>query len=463
MNETLRIPTLSDDESRTLGLLVEQLAGKRRRNLLRSGYYDARHLVKQVGTVIPEQYQDLAMVLGWTAKGVDGLALRCVLDKMVWPGGDLESLGMSGLEESTFLLPEMSQGRTDSLIHGVSYLVTTQGQPGTNEPAALVHARDGLDATGEWNNRTRALDSLLSVTGWEDNRISSFVLYLDNVTVNAERVAGRWQATRTPHVWGVPAEPLVYKPRSSRRMGRSRITRPAMKIQDSAVRALIRLEAHMDIYAITKFVMLGANEDIFRNADGTAKSASQAVMGRIMAIPDDEEAENPRVDIEQFAAESPAPHLAQLNAAAKLMARETDLPDSDFALTDMANPTSEGSYVAGRDNLIAAAEGATQDWSVPTRRTVRRALAMHNGLSAVPESWNQIQPKWRSPLYMSKAAEADAGSKQLAAVPWLAETEVGLELLGLNEQQISRALAERRRAAGRAVLASLGQPSADGS
>jgi hypothetical protein len=31
-------------------------------------------------------------------------------------------------------------------------------------------------------------------------------------------------------------------------------------------------------------------------------------------------------------------------------------------------------------------------------------------------------------------------------VPWLADTEVGLELLGLDEQQIARAMSEKRRA-----------------
>ena len=61
----------------------------------------------------------------------------------------------------------------------------------------------------------------------------------------------------------------------------------------------------------------------------------------------------------------------------------------------------------------------------------------------------------RSGALRSRAAAADAGQKQLAAVPWLAETEVGLELVGLTEQQITRATAERRRAAGRDVLAAL--------
>jgi hypothetical protein len=144
-----------------------------------------------------------------------------------------------------------------------------------------------------------------------------------------------------------------------------------------------------------------------------------------------------------------------LNALAKLEAREFDLPDQDFALTDMANPTSEGSYVQGRDSLVAEAEGAMDDWSVSIRRTVTRALAVQNGLDAVPAEWAGIAPKWRSPLYLSRAAAADAGAKQLSAVPWLAETEVGLELLGLDEQQIQRALAEKRRVQGRNVIAAL--------
>jgi hypothetical protein len=38
--------------------------------------------------------------------------------------------------------------------------------------------------------------------------------------------------------------------------------------------------------------------------------------------------------------------------------------------------------------------------------------------------------------------------KQLTAVPWLAETTVGLELLGLSDQQITQAMSEKRRTVG---------------
>jgi len=460
LTDALNVPALTDDESRTLNFLIEQLDAKASRNALRSAYYDGKRAVKQIGSVIPPQYGKLGIALGWSAKGVDGLARRCNLEKMIWSDGDLESLGMSELEESNFLFAEFAQGRTDSLIHGVSYLITTRGDEAAGEPAALVHAKDGLNATGEWNVRKRRLDNLLSVTAREDEKITGFVLYLDGLTISADydKGARTWGVTKSEHPWRVPVDPLVYHPRSSRRMGRSRITRAVMSTQDAALRALVRLEAHMDIYAIPKFILLGADESIFKNPDGSMKTSWQVALGRAFGIPDDEDASNPRAEVKQFEGQSPEPHLSQLNALAKLMARETDLPDSDFALTDMANPTSAEAYSASRENLIAEAEGATEDWAVPIRRTVTRALAIQNGLAEVPESWGSIDAKWRSPIYLSKAAAADAGAKQLAAVPWLAETEVGLELLGLDPQQITRALADRRRANGRALIQALTTP-----
>lgn len=461
----MTVPGLSVAENDVLNRLAEALAGKSRRNLLRSSYYDGKRVARMVGTVIPPQYANIGLALGWAAKGVEGLARRCNLEQMIWPDGDIQSLGMSDLVDSNFLLSEISQAETDSLIHGVSYLITTKGEESAGEPKSLVHTKDALNAFGEWNARTRKLDNLLSVTAREDHQITGFVLYLFNLTINADKIDGKWVVERSSHTYGVPVDPLIYRPRGSRRMGRSRISRPVMAHQDSALRALVRLEAHMDVYTIPKLILLGGDDSIFKNADGSQKASWQLALGRVFGIPDDEEATagNERADVKQFDAQSPDSHLAQLNALAKLMARETDLPDSDFALTDMANPTSEGSYSASRENLIAEAEGAMDDWSVSIRRTVNRALAIQNGLPEVPEQWKSIDTKWRSPVYLSKSAAADAGAKQIGVVPWLADTEVGLELLGLTEQQIRRAMAEKRRAAGRDVIRAITpQVTADG-
>lgn len=451
-DETLRVRGLDEDETVTLNLLAKQLRDKSRHNKKRSDLYDGKAALRQVGTIIPPQYHRLGLALGWTAKGVDGLARRCNLDEMVWAGGNLNDLGMQELKDSNFLFSELAQGRTDSLIHGISYLITTQGDD--DEPTALVHAKDALNATGEWNNRKRRLDNLLSVTSWDRNRITGFVLYLDGETINADLVGGSWEVDRSTHPWHVPVDPLVYKPRSSKRMGRSRITPAAISHQYAALRELVRLEAHMDVFTIPQLILLGANESIFKDASGGYKPSWKIALGRALAIPDavDERGdvvEGGRADVQHISAQSPAPHLADLNALAKLEAREYDLPDSAFALTDMANPTSADAYNASREDLIAEAEGATDDWSVPIRSTVARALAIQNGLDEVPDSWASIDAKWRSPMYLSRAAQADAGAKEIASLPdWVRETTVAMRRLGWSQQEIDLAMQERRQSRG---------------
>lgn len=211
----------------------------------------------------------------------------------------------------------------------------------------------------------------------------------------------------------------------------------------------------MDVYSFPDFWLLGADESIFRNADGTQKSGFEVMMGRIKGVPDDEEAANPRADVKNIPASSPEPHLKRINAAAKGFAREMSLPDEAVAISEMSNPTSEGSYTASREDLVAEAEGATGDWSPGLRRSFQRLLAMRNGLDSVPDQWRTIDTKFRNPLYLSRAQEADAGAKQIGAVPWLAETSVGLELLGLDAQQVERAQSERRQAESRRLATGL--------
>lgn len=460
-HDKITLPGISDDDNLTLNLLLEQLAAKQPRNVLRASYYDGRHAVRQVGSIIPPQFYKLGIVLGWSAKAVDILARRCNLDDFVWADGDLKNLGAREVWDQNHLGSEVSSGLISSLIHGVSFLVTTNG--GGGEPDALIHAKDAMNATGEWNSRARRLDNLLSITGRDDEgKPTSLALYLDGLTITAEKDGGKWTADPQEHPWGVPAEPLVYKPRVGRPFGLSRISRPVMSLHDQALRTVIRMEAHNEVYTIPDLWLFGADESIFKNADGSQKASWQIVMGRVKGIPDDEDQASPRADVKQFPASSPQPHIDSLKQQAQLFSGETSIPLSSLGVSDMSNPTSADSYIASREDLIAEAEGATDDWSPALRRTQIRALAIANGLDSIPAEWSSIEPKWRSPLYLSRAAQADAGSKQIAAAPWLAETSVGLELLGLTDQQIKTAQAERQRAQGRVILDRLTAPPVDG-
>src|SRR5699024_6294025 len=97
------------------------------------------------------------------------------------------------------------------------------------------------------------------------------------------------------------------------------------------------------------------------------------------------------------------------------------------------------------------ADGAVEDWSPAVKRSHLRALAILNDLDEIPREWLTIEPKWRDRRYVSPSAQADAGSK---IVPLIAQatSAVELALLGLDEQQIRRVMAEKRRSQGSSVL-----------
>ena len=444
----IHLPGLSYDEDRLLNHLLQQLHDRTPRNLLRASYYDGRRAIKQVGTIIPPQYYNLGLTLGWSAKAVDVLAQRTNLDKFIWPDGDLDSLGFTDVWEANYLRSEANSAFVASLIHGVSFLVNTNGAD--NEPTSLIHVKDAMSATGDFNQRTRRMDNLLSVTGWDQEfgYPTELALYLDGETITANREDGVWSVDRMFHDYGVPVEALVYKPQVRRPFGYSRISRPVMSIHDQAVRTLIRMEGHADVYSYPEMWMLGADEKVFRNADGSIKPAWQVMLGRIKGIPDDPDADPAlaRADIKQFQAHSPQPHIDLFQQHANNFSGQTNIPVTELGVQARTNTTTADGTDAADRALVRTAVDAMENWTPSLNRSMLRALAIQNGLSEVPREWWTIDAKWRPAEWLTKSAQADAGMKLISAVPWLADTEVGLELLGLDEQQIARAMSEKRRA-----------------
>ena len=455
--DSLTVPGLSDDIQATLNRLAKQLADKADGNLLRQRLYDNQEVARRIGDTIPAEYFRMGIVLGWTGKAVDSLGRRCTLERFVWADGDLDAIGSRQVWDDNNLRSEINSAKVSSLIHGPAFLVNTTGLD--DEPKSLIHVRDALDATGDWNPRRRRMDNLLSVLDRdEQGKITELALYLDGLTVTGKKDGVAWEVDYQEHPWGVPVEVMVYKPRVGRAMGSSRITRPLIGLQKQAVRALIRLEGHMDVFSFPDWWLLGALAKDIKGENGANVAAMASALGRIRGIPD-LPADDPnardnnldRADIKQFPASAPTPNLAQLNTLAKLFARESSLPDSALAITDFANPTSADSYDASQYELIAEADGAVEDWSPAVKRSHLRALAIYNNLDEIPAEWQTIEPKWRDRRYVSPSAQADAGSKIVPLIA-AATSEVELELLGLDEQQIRRVMAEKRRAGGTAAL-----------
>ena len=459
---TTRVSGLSGDDQAVFSANIAQLNEKQPRNSLRRVYYEFRNVVQRLGNVVPPQYYQAAQALGWSAKAVDLVARRCNLDGFSWPGGDIDSLGSSLLWDQNRMRQTVSMAMTASLVHATSFLIVTKGAAG--EPEVLVHAKDALSCTGLWNARTRSLDSALSITqlSTSDNEPVEVVLYLPNLTVTCERATnGQWSvADRQVHNLGVPVEPLVYRPQVWRPFGASRISRPVMSSQDAAMRSLVRMEGNADVYAFAQMILLGADSSNFKNPDGTLKEAWQVALGRIFSLPDIKElAEDGnslgRASVQQFSAQSPQPHIDLYRQHAQKFSSETSIPTIYLGVDDKANPTSADALFIQDLPLIEESEGATDDWAPALSRTWQRVLQCAQGLDSIPDEWHSLVPTFRSPAYVTRAAAADAGTKIAAAIPGFADTEVGLEMMGLTPSQIDRFLSEKRRNAGRGVLDAL--------
>lgn len=453
----IRVADLTHDEQNALDELVVQWRAKRPRNNLRAAFYDMKNSERHLmGQAVPSVVKRRRFVLGWSAIAVDKLNRRCNLEGFYDANGnDLDALGLADVVRANRLTSEVGQGGTASLVHAVSFLVTTQGDTEAGEPDVLIHARDAKTATGMWDVRRRAIRSFLSITSLDDDgEPTGMVLYLPNLNVTMTKGDGRWRVERREHRYGVPVDPMRYKPQLGRPFGSSRITRAVMSLHTQALSAMIRADVNGEAYSLPRYALLGATEEAFRNADGSPKAAWQAAWDAVWAIGDDFDAPQglERVDIKQFHGQSPEPQNAHLRMLAQMFSGETGIPVGELGLIGDANPTSAEALTVAKDDMIAEAEQATDGWSPDVSSAVRRALEMLNG--SLPADLD-IRARWRPHAYVSRAAAADAGSKVIDKAPWLAESEVGLELLGLSPDQIRRALNDKRRAAGRGVLDAL--------
>lgn len=455
-SERVIVDGLTDDEQRDLDELIANLRYKEPRNRLRSAYYDGKNAVRDLGISMPPQMRRIAIVLGWSAKAVDVLSRRCNLEGFYVPGiPDVDSLGVGELWNDNQMDLESSQAGTSSLIHATAFLIATAGDTSAGEPPVLITGRDARSATGTWDKRARRLATFLSVVSVDDDdRPVDMAMYYPGlvITMRRDKTSARWDVEHQRHRYGMPVQPLVYRPRLGRPFGSSRISRAVMSLHDSAIRTVMRSEVTAELYSVPQRVLLGADEAAFRDADGNIKSMWQAVLGRVWAIERDEDDNLP--EVKEYSTAPQTPHVEQLRAWAQLFAGETSIPISSLGISTDANPASAEAYYASREDLITEAEGTIDGWSPAYRGIELTGLAMLNGWDSIPDAVKGLQPRWRSAAVSSRAAAADAASKTLEKFPWLAESELGLELFGFDKGFQERAAAELRS---RAVSSGLDQ------
>lgn len=448
-----QITGLTDEEQVLVERLLGVIGAKRSRNRLRSAYMDGKHVLRRLPPSSPPYLQSLAIVLGWPAKAVEALARRIRLDGFAFSGGQ-DVFGLAELMNANDYFAMASQAQLSALVHSTVFQTVTAG--GEGEPAAVISQVSALNGTGDWDYRRREFLNFLAVAEWpetaRDRRGSfdeqgEFTLFTDHQVIWVKD--GQVQA-RTMSPVRMPVAQMPYKPRLDRPFGSSRISRPVMSITDSAVRTIIRSEGTADFYGVPWFMIFGPGEDAF------SKGSWQMIMDRINAIPDNEDAANPRADVKQFSQGSQQPHVDQLQVLAGLFAGETSIPVSSLGVgLSQANPNSAESYLASREDLIAEAEDAQSAWTAPHRKVAQWAFMIANNMADMPVELGRVEPVWHDTRFTSRAAAADATVKLVSVFPWMANSDTVIETLGFDAATTGRLLADKRRGAGTVSLAEL--------
>lgn len=454
----LPLTFLSDDELQLLTALRTDLLGSRFRLELLDAYFNGEQIVRDLGISIPPQLQRLHTVIGWPRIGVESLEQRLDLEAFRWADGS-DSSDLEEIAESNDLYDEASLAHLDALTYGREYVAVGSGEEG--DPPLITY-ESPLDMTMFWDARLRLATAALRESVEDGVRIAT--LYLQDQTVYAAETTDGWEVfDRDIHNLGmVPVLRMANRQRTADRVGKSEITPEVMAITDAACRRLMGIEVAAEFFGAPQRYILGASESAFQDAEGNPKSAWDTYIGRVLALERDENGEVPTVGA--FTAHDPSGQTKIIDLYARIMASQLGVAPHVLGYTS-DNPASADAIRYADNTQIKKAERRIRRFSATHRDAMRLALWFRDG--EPPPKERRIETVWRNPATPTLAAQVDAATKLVQAGVLPADSDVVLEMVGLNEDQRRRVSIERRRSAGAAAggqlmdrLAALGDQNA---
>lgn len=452
------VPGLTADHQAAVTRLVQRVQSKQGRNRLRRSYYDYKQTLRQVGFSIPPSMRGMHSVLGWPAKAVDAMVRRTVLDSWTVPDGlTVDDIGISKVYADNRLDSELPSALTSTLMHSVSFIFATVGDLSAGEPESMVTVRSAEWATGTWDPRRRCLADALSITAVDElGQPSVMALYLPGEVVLMRRDGRSWDLRQVRHDLGVPVEPIPYRPLLDRPFGSSRISRPVMDLTDAAMRTFARTEVGAEFFNAPQRYALGAKDDAFTDADGNVLPGWSVVLGRMLTLSRDEDGQLPVVG--EFRQQSMEPNVGHYRMVSQAFAAETSLPLRALGVMGENPESAESQQMAERELELEIRNWQQAALTPALHRAMTNSLRLLDDSPAAREVYRRMRPHWKRPDTVALGAAVDAVQKIDAVSPGFGASAVGLEMAGLDPEQIERWTTEQRRQQARASIAALAGP-----
>lgn len=418
---------LTDEEEVILGVLKKQLNWAKKTNRVKNEYYELKQKVQDLEISVPPQLKDVGVVVGWPGTVIDVLEER--IDLMGYTStGDLH--GLDVVYEDNNLDVEASRATSDALIAGCVFISVGKGRPNEGEPEVLITAESPSSATMIWDYRKRRAAAALSQTYDDKNKVILQSLYMPNRTVmwavdpTARNKALEIQAPDEHNLNRVLMARLINRDRASDIHGRSEITRAIRYYTDAAVRTMLGMELNREFYTTPMRTAL----DVFPASLGFTEGMSETekarvgwslLMGHMNIIPPQGDgsplANQPRPDVKQFPVNPPTPYIEQVKAYSIQVASESGMPASMLGfVTD--NPTSADAIDKSEYRLIRRAERRIQSYRQGWREVALLAILARDGTDGISaDDMRTVFPEFRDPSMPTRAAQADATQKLVAA------------------------------------------------
>lgn len=425
------------------------------RNWLRDGYYSMHRRPRDLGISVPPNLARLEQVVGWPAKAVTALGDRSQFEGFACDDEGV-STQLSALVSSNGLKAYYRRAVRDELKLCCSFLTVSGGDTSAGEPAAIVTAYPATSAAALWDWRLKRIRAGLVVVDRDprpDRRHEPtwIDVFTDQNVIHVRRSGSDsrfWEAEYVPHSMGrCLMEPMAYDATIDRPFGRSRISRAVMNITDDAMRSSVRSEVSAEFFTSPQKYLLGADRSSLEG-----KSKWDAYIGHIFSVDKDEDGDTP--EFGQLAQGTMQPHIDYMRSLAARLSGETNVPVSELGVIQ-DNPSSAEAIYAAKEPLVVEAQNLNSDNGAALCNVALMALAVMDGTDFATERDRglNIQARFRNPAMPSIVSQADAMTKMISAMPWLAESDVALEEFGFSDEQIQRLRSDRTRYQSRALVA----------
>ena len=446
---TMPLLGASEDEQRLFNEILEDW-GKRRHHLeLSEAYYLGAQVVKNLRIAIPKELEFINPILGWGAKAVDPYVDRLCAEGFRLHGETDVNDVLAEMFDLNGFAAEQRLAFTDALSMGVSYWMV--GSPVESGDVPRITVESPLNMHVLWDSSGMNARAAMQEY-WQDGRRHGTLLVPGKTTPLSQDDRGRWQVAGEPDEHGfdfVPVVRMANRPRTHERSGRSAISSALRYYIDNAARTMLGLEVSRELYSVPQKAILGATEADFQNADGTAKSAWDTYITRVLALERDDEGNLP--ELKQLQPYDPSVFTKLLDWLASAAAGEVLSPPQNMGLYTQGNPATAEAVQASDYERDKHTRALQPGFSEPLKRVAQYGMRFQNR-GDLPREFRRLDVDWAPVTPPLPGLTSDAVTKEIAAGAIPPASDVTLKKLGYSAVDRQRLTQDRDEAQGAQVL-----------